>query len=90
MREIECHVYGKVQGVNYRIFAKKKADKFGVFGYISNCEDGSVEVVAQGEEEALREFERVVCEGPTFAEVNSCEVMWQDRLQDAFTEFEIR
>ena len=62
-------VQGRVQGVGYRYFARRQADALGVTGYARNRPDGSVEVVAEGTAEALRDFEARLREGPDFASV---------------------
>jgi acylphosphatase len=62
-------VSGRVQGVGYRYFVLRQADSLGVSGYARNLSDGSVEVVAEGGESALADFEERLREGPSFAEV---------------------
>ena len=39
--------------VLFRDFAKRKAEELDVFGWVKNLEDGSVQLVAQGEKEKL-------------------------------------
>lgn len=57
--------YGKVQGVGFRKFVKKKADEIGVKGYVKNLPDGTVEVVAQADdEEILESFLQRIKDGP--------------------------
>tara|TARA_Y100001970_G_C14250607_1_gene871538 strand:- start:313 stop:573 length:261 start_codon:yes stop_codon:yes gene_type:complete len=41
-------ITGKVQGVGFRYFVKKEAEKLGISGYVKNEIDGSVFVVAEG------------------------------------------
>ena len=43
-------VYGRVQGVGFRYTTQYEAKKLGLTGYAKNLDDGSVEVVACGEE----------------------------------------
>jgi acylphosphatase len=66
-------VTGRVQGVGYRYFVWRQADALGVGGYARNRTDGSVEVVAEGNEAALADFEARLREGPSFAEVANLE-----------------
>ncbi len=63
MKEILCKVYGNVQGVAFRAFAQEKALALGIFGYAKNLHDGSVEVVAQGSEEALKKYLNLISVG---------------------------
>ena len=41
-------VEGKVQGVFFRKYAAAAATEIGISGYVRNCKDGSVEIVATG------------------------------------------
>jgi len=71
-------VSGRVQGVGYRYFALKCAEQLGVAGFVRNTPDGSVEVIGEGSEELLAEFEARLKEGPSFAHVERVE---RDALQ---------
>jgi len=62
-------VSGRVQGVGFRYFARQSATRLGVAGFARNLDDGSVEVVAEGEPEALQAFEDALRQGPSFAQV---------------------
>jgi acylphosphatase len=64
---------GRVQGVGYRYFVLRQADALGVSGFARNRADGAVEVVAEGTEGALTDFEARLREGPSFAEVENVE-----------------
>jgi acylphosphatase len=66
-------VRGRVQGVGYRYFARRSAQAHGLSGFARNLPDGSVEVVAEGGEDALGRLEQALREGPAFAAVDSCE-----------------
>ncbi|MCU0641882.1 MAG: acylphosphatase [Candidatus Margulisbacteria bacterium] len=48
--------YGRVQGVGFRFTAEDAARNYAVTGYVRNMPDGSVEVVAEGEEKELNAF----------------------------------
>jgi acylphosphatase len=89
MKEIECYISGKVQGVLFRKFAQKRARELDVVGFIQNLDDGTVEVVAQGEEDQLLEFIEHLKKGPVFAKVDKVDIEWQDSLQDSMTDFTI-
>jgi acylphosphatase len=66
-------VQGQVQGVGYRYFALRQANTLGLSGYARNRSDGSVEVVAEGTDAALVDFEGRLREGPAFASVSTVE-----------------
>ena len=50
---IAAYVYGMVQGVGFRFATQHQATGLGLTGYARNLEDGSVEVVACGEQEKV-------------------------------------
>jgi acylphosphatase len=66
-------VVGRVQGVGYRYFVLRQAEVLGVSGFARNRPDGSVEVVAEGSEDALRQLEDHLRQGPSFAAVEDVE-----------------
>ena len=66
-------IQGRVQGVGYRYFVLRHAEELGVAGYARNQPDGTVEVVAEGEQGALAQFEDHLKHGPSFARVSGVE-----------------
>lgn len=60
-------IKGIVQGVGFRSFAHFYALRYNISGYVKNLPDGSVEVVAKGEEKNLKDFIETVTQGPTGA-----------------------
>lgn len=79
MVKARAHIYvtGKVQGVFFRQNTKRQAQSRGVYGWVRNLEDGRVEAVFEGEEEAVKavvEFCRV---GPKTAQVSDVVVTWE-------------
>jgi len=62
-------VHGRVQRVGYRAFTRRTARKLGVIGWVKNLADGTVELVAQGPPDALKEFRRRLMKGPLGARV---------------------
>ena len=63
-------IRGRVQGVGYRFFARDAAAREGIRGWVRNETDGSVEVHAEGDAEALLRFERTLRQGPRSARVD--------------------
>ena len=88
--QVRAHIFisGDVQGVFFRRTAKAQAEKLGVVGWIRNRNDGSVEVVAQGEKDKVDKFIEWCKKGPPFAKVENMEVEWRKNIED-FEEFEI-
>ena len=66
-------VFGRVQGVNFRAWAREVAVRRDVTGWAANQADGSVEVWLQGDAEAVAAVERAVGEGPPGARVERVE-----------------
>ena len=64
-------VSGRVQGVGYRYFVLREAERLGLAGFARNQADGSVEVVAEGGEESLGQLEARLRAGPSFASVTA-------------------
>lgn len=64
-----CVVRGRVQGVYYRVSAQQQAQRLGLVGHAHNLPDGSVEVLACGEERAVLEFIVWLWQGPGAAKV---------------------
>lgn len=69
-----ARIHGRVQGVGFRYHTRTAARSRGIVGWVRNCRDGTVEVHAQGDEQALDEFRRYLHEGPPTAHVNHVEV----------------
>jgi acylphosphatase len=59
-----------VQGVGFRMFVAREADKLGIAGYTRNRFDGRVEVLAHGTAPALTELKAALERGPRFASVS--------------------
>jgi acylphosphatase len=60
MMRITAVARGRVQGVGYRYFVTYCAREAGVCGFVKNKPDGSVLMVAEGGEEALDVFLKLV------------------------------
>jgi len=82
-------VHGRVQGVGFRFFVQLRASELGLTGYVRNRWDGTVEVVAEGEEGAVRRFLEELRMGPRSAIVDRVDVQWGD-YTGAFKYFGVR
>ena len=78
-------VRGKVQGVWYRGKCMDRARELGVAGWARNLPDGRVEVVAEGEMEAVDQLVEWCRHGPPLARVLQVEV--QSELPEGLHEF---
>jgi acylphosphatase len=82
-------IQGIVQGVGYRFFAVAQAKQYNVRGYTRNLPDGSVEVVAEGDQGMLNELIKKLKIGPYSAHVTGIDVR-QTEEENGFTDFDIR
>ena len=71
MATLHVEIAGRVQGVGFRWFVRQQARRLGIDGWAVNTRGGTVEVVAKGEEEALKQLEAALAQGPSGAIVKS-------------------
>jgi acylphosphatase len=76
--QVHAFVRGRVQGVGFRYFVSDLAAEAGLAGWVRNCQDGSVECVAQGARPAVENLLRQLRGGPPWAEVGDVEVSWEE------------
>jgi acylphosphatase len=70
-------ISGLVQGVFFRREISYLARQLSVTGWTRNLSDGSVEVVAEGEKEAIDKLIQFCRVGPSGARVRSVSVKWE-------------
>lgn len=87
MPTLHIIVKGKVQRVFFRASAQEAAEEYGVKGWVRNTEEGDVELMATGTEEALKRFVDWCHKGPRRAEVN--EVITERKEEESFTSFKV-
>lgn len=75
-RHVYALVHGRVQGVAFRYYTCKRAQKLGLSGWVRNRADGSVELVCAGYAEDVTEFIEWLQHGPVMAQVRW--VDWQE------------
>ncbi len=69
-----AYVSGKVQGVYFRQATQEQADALDLDGWVRNLADGRVEVLFEGEAEAVERLQQWLQQGPQQAEVSGLEV----------------
>jgi acylphosphatase len=82
-------VHGLVQGVWFRQSTKDEATRIGVFGWVRNLPDGTVEALFEGEKKKVEEIVGWCHRGPSGAEVTKVDIAWQ-KYKGEFARFEIR
>lgn len=88
-KRTEIKVTGLVQGVGFRYYTQDKAQSLNISGYVRNDPDGSVKIVAEGEEDNLKELASWCYNGVRWARVEEVKVDWLEPTGE-FKEFEIR
>ena len=88
LKGILINVSGVVQGVGFRWFAKRTAERWGVKGHVRNLFDGSVEIYAEGDTVSLNGFLQEVRLGPRYAHISGVNFNWVD-YNGNYSEFRI-
>jgi len=70
-KAVQAFVRGRVQGVGFRWFVVREAERLGLRGYTRNLPDGRVEVVASGIPDALDQLVASLQQGPSGARVDA-------------------
>jgi len=69
-------VHGDVQGVGFRYFLMREAQRLGLRGWVRNRDDGTVEFVAEGSREDLDRLRQAAERGPRMAQVERVDAQW--------------
>lgn len=77
MIQVRCVVSGRVQRVGYRDYVQGAAKECGVCGWVQNQSNGTVQIVAQGTPNELKEFIEYIHEGSVLAVVENVSVEWE-------------
>lgn len=77
MHQLHLKIFGRVQGVCFRSYTQRKAIQLGLTGWVKNCDDRTVEILAEGEENILKEFLAWCHEGSPGSSVNKITESWQ-------------
>lgn len=87
MPTVHMIVKGKVQGVFFRASAQEAAEECGVTGWVRNTEEGDVELMASGSNEALKRFVEWCRKGPRRAVVS--DVVVEQKEEETFPGFKV-
>jgi acylphosphatase len=92
MLEMKLIVHGRVQGVGYRysILENIEQNQVMVRGYVYNCPNGTVEILAQGDIEALKDVRRFASQGSARSMVREIEEVIQDITDFSYDSFNIK
>ena len=75
-KRLRATITGRVQMVMYRDFAQRKARRLGLVGTVQNMKDGSVAVVAEGDEVALGQYIEFLNKGSILSKVKNVRIEW--------------
>jgi acylphosphatase len=78
MNARHLRIEGRVHGVGYRDWLVREASRLGLYGWVRNRRDGSVEALVAGDEAAVRTLLSLCRRGPALARV--------DRITESFAE----
>jgi acylphosphatase len=84
LKQVQLFVRGRVQGVFFRASTQREAKRLGLTGWVKNRPDGGVEILAEGEEDGLKELIGWANRGPTAARVERVDVRWRSFVGDFF------
>lgn len=90
MRRVRFVVTGRVQGVGFRWFVRAEARPLDITGWVRNREDGAVEGLAEGRDDAIDSLIATLEVGPPSAIVTNVDVSEVSDEADVFKYFEIR
>jgi len=85
---VHLFVHGRVQGVFFRASTQKAAEDLELTGWVKNCDDGSVEILAEGSREKLEELIAWCRHGPPMASVSKIDLNWIEA--EGLSSFDIR
>ena len=89
MKRLRATVRGRVQGVGFRASAAREARRLQLSGWVRNQLDGTVEVLAEGDDAAADSFLAWLRRGPSLAHVTGVDPEWLPAQGDAVS-FDIR
>ena len=86
--KLHVKIYGKVQGVWFRINTKKKADELGVNGWVKNTMDGGVEAIFESKENEIYNMMNWCLRGSPNSKVEKIEINIK-KYSNEYTNFSI-
>jgi acylphosphatase len=86
--QVHILVSGRVQGVGYRFWTCKQAERLGISGWVKNLDDGRVEAVFCGEQTNVDQMIKLCYSGPSAAQV--IDIISTGETPQNFRSFEIQ
>ena len=85
---IHALVCGRVQGVGFRWYTRRKAETLGLSGWVRNLVDGRVEACFLGDPAALEDMKQCLAKGPAMARVD--QLSWENKMMKPVQGFTVR
>jgi len=76
MKRVHCIISGDVVGVGFRAWVRRLARDNHLNGWVKNRDNKTVELVAEGEKQALEKFIAACNKGPDLAWVEAVSAEW--------------
>jgi acylphosphatase len=89
VQRLSARITGRVQGVGFRHFTTRRAQRLDLTGWVRNETDGSVRLEAEGPREQLDALVDAVHEGPPSARVQNVDASFGE-ADGRFTGFRVR
>ena len=87
-KRVQLIVRGRVTGVYFRASSQREAKRLGITGWVKNRNDGSIELMAEGDEDTIKEIIAWAHHGPSAARVDGVDVRWRGYTGE-FADFRI-
>jgi len=81
-------IEGRVQGVWFRESTRKEAVSLGVYGWVKNRPDGTVEALIEGPEDKVKKLVQWCRKGPPHAQVTQAHET-QEEWEGEFSSFDV-
>ena len=75
IRSIRIRITGHVQGVGFRAWTEQRANALGLSGWVRNAENGDVEALFSGSQDAVNAMLAACQQGPRHARVVRVELV---------------
>jgi acylphosphatase len=89
MKRLHLIISGRVQGVFFRHNTNKIANKLGLTGFVRNLGNGCVEIIAEGNEEKLKELIAFCRKGPENSSIDDVKIQYEE-AKNEFNTFSVK
>ena len=89
MFRYEITVTGEVQGIGYRFFAEREAQKLKLTGWVRNLSNGDVGLLAEGEKNILENFINILKTKHLYARIDDMKILETGITKKEFFDFKI-